>query len=290
MFSKNIHLIFFPGAYPEPPTKWLQNVEQWRRHHPTPVWNVRVWSLPEIRKLITDHFPWFLATFSALETVVEKVDAARYAVLATIGGIYVDMDSAPLRNISGLLAAYEGIPHVRTLLSDSPPLPGMPNNSFLASRDTSPGNFFESALLEIRRRAPESRKGMRSMDDVYRVFWTTGSIMLADLTRRSQRQDRLPSVVIVSRALTFDAAAGPGTNYIVDAFEGSWFSASHHNNFSPLVRCKQFFNLFRSQIALLPPYKLHIYFLGTILILTCALSVCVLISKRLHACRFAKNA
>jgi len=83
-----------------PPTfkKW---VSTWKERHPS--WQHILWTDEMNRKFIATDFPWFLETYDAYETNIQRVDAARYFILYHYGGVYVDMDFACLRNIEPLL-------------------------------------------------------------------------------------------------------------------------------------------------------------------------------------------
>jgi mannosyltransferase OCH1-like enzyme len=64
-----------------------------------------VWTEKSIRLLILKNYPWFLATWTDLSFMMQKIDAAKICILHTFGGLYADMDTYPLSSIEELLRA-----------------------------------------------------------------------------------------------------------------------------------------------------------------------------------------
>ena len=46
----------------------------------------RLWTDEDNRRLVTDHYPWFLDTYDSLPKPVMKADASRYLYMHHIGG------------------------------------------------------------------------------------------------------------------------------------------------------------------------------------------------------------
>ncbi|KAJ1562433.1 hypothetical protein HK096_009888 [Nowakowskiella sp. JEL0078] len=44
------------------------------------------------RKLVAEHFPWFLETYDRLPKSIHKADATRYCYMYKFGGFYADFD------------------------------------------------------------------------------------------------------------------------------------------------------------------------------------------------------
>jgi mannosyltransferase OCH1-like enzyme len=107
MIPKMLHRIWLgeTNIPAEFDTYWYK----WMRLHPE--WVFQTW--------LDTSFDWLhnRALFDAAETLSEKSDIARYEILAQFGGVYVDTDQEPLRNIDELLfmgafAAYETPGHL----------------------------------------------------------------------------------------------------------------------------------------------------------------------------------
>lgn len=62
-----------------------------------------LWDDDDNRRLIQEHFPWFLAVYDAYPREIYRVDAMRYFFLYCYGGIYADLDSECLRPLDPLL-------------------------------------------------------------------------------------------------------------------------------------------------------------------------------------------
>ncbi|AGF85294.1 hypothetical protein QJ854_gp488 [Moumouvirus goulette] len=63
-----------------------------------------LWDDDKIRKLLIDKFgPEYLETYDYFKVPAQKADFARYAILYTYGGIYLDMDMVCRKNLESLL-------------------------------------------------------------------------------------------------------------------------------------------------------------------------------------------
>jgi len=79
--------------------------ESWTRHHPD--WEYRLWTDADNRRLIAEHFPWFLETYDGYPAGILRADAVRYFILYQYGGLYVDLDYMCLKNMGPLLEGYD---------------------------------------------------------------------------------------------------------------------------------------------------------------------------------------
>ncbi len=82
-----------------------------RTHHPD--WQHWLWTDADNRRLIAEHYPWFLPTYDGYKHNIERVDAVRYFMLLHYGGVYIDLDMECLKPIDPLLA--EGDVHLSLL-------------------------------------------------------------------------------------------------------------------------------------------------------------------------------
>ncbi len=83
------------------PEAWQGCRDSWRRHHPG--WRFRLWTDDDNRRLIADHHPAFLATYDAFPRPIQRVDAAKYFILYTHGGVYADLDCECLKPVEALI-------------------------------------------------------------------------------------------------------------------------------------------------------------------------------------------
>ena len=76
----------------------------WRVMHPD--WKYRLWDDKANRKLIQQHYPWFLSTYDAYDLPIKRVDAVRVFYLHRFGGVYADLDTICLKSFEALLAQH----------------------------------------------------------------------------------------------------------------------------------------------------------------------------------------
>ncbi len=53
----------------------------------------------DLRDVIQKNFPQYIKLYDEFTNPLERVDFARYAILYLTGGIYADLDTAPLKSI-----------------------------------------------------------------------------------------------------------------------------------------------------------------------------------------------
>jgi mannosyltransferase OCH1-like enzyme len=58
----------------------------------------KLWTDEDLELLIKTKYPWFLQQYLSYPSTIMRVDAARYFVLDTYGGIYIDMDFEIYKN------------------------------------------------------------------------------------------------------------------------------------------------------------------------------------------------
>lgn len=99
---KVIHQIYFGGesAVREDYRRYR---ETWLTNHPT--WTHRFWDAGQCRRLVADHYTWFLPVYDAYAHRVQRCDAVRYFILHRYGGLYVDMDIESLKPVDDLVDA-----------------------------------------------------------------------------------------------------------------------------------------------------------------------------------------
>ena len=83
------------------PAEWADGPTAWQTFHPH--YTYKFWSDDDNRRLIQQHYSWFLPTYDNYPAPIQRVDAARYFAVLHYGGIYADMDILPIRNVDPLL-------------------------------------------------------------------------------------------------------------------------------------------------------------------------------------------
>ncbi|PRP78014.1 mannosyl phosphorylinositol ceramide synthase SUR1 [Planoprotostelium fungivorum] len=72
------------------PEQWLYDYE-WTRYKMQD-YEFHFWTDEDLRDLVSTEFPWFLKTYDSYPYNIQRVDAGRYFVLYSRGGIYMDLD------------------------------------------------------------------------------------------------------------------------------------------------------------------------------------------------------
>ena len=65
-------------------------------------WEYKYWTDEDNRKLITDHYPWFLKTYDQYAYPIQRADVARYFYMHKYGGVYLDLDMFSLQPMDEL--------------------------------------------------------------------------------------------------------------------------------------------------------------------------------------------
>lgn len=136
------------------------------------------------RRLVADHYPWFLGTFDSFIYPIMRADAIRYMWLHKYGGVYYDLDMCPVKSLE-VLRRYidEECEHDSGLY-----LPAVDHglspvsNFFMASVQGHP--FWLAVLREIQARVKGTRLPFYTFTDRHLyVFNTTGPSILSYLCR-----------------------------------------------------------------------------------------------------------
>ena len=99
-----LHQIWYQGEN-QLPEKYRRYRASWQRHHPT--WRCILWDAVSLRAHIAAHCPDFLPIYTGFPHDIQRMDAARYCLLDTVGGLYADVDIECLRSVDELLNARE---------------------------------------------------------------------------------------------------------------------------------------------------------------------------------------
>ena len=118
------------------PSKWADAAAQWRAMHPPPEYTYILWTDETLRELVATEYAWLLPTYDAYPHATQRWDASRYCVLHKYGGVYADLDLAPITPIDEMLRGQ------RLLLPHTPNI-GL-TNAFMAA---TPRHPFVSHLL-----------------------------------------------------------------------------------------------------------------------------------------------
>lgn len=89
------------------PEHWKEGYERTKELCAKYGWEHRFWSDEDLRKLVEEHYPWFLPKYDSYDKVIQRVDTARSCILHHYGGVYMDLDLQAKDSLFKLLEMYE---------------------------------------------------------------------------------------------------------------------------------------------------------------------------------------
>ncbi|WP_276089681.1 glycosyltransferase [Pedobacter sp. JY14-1] len=203
--------------------------ETWIKLHPD--WTYILWTDEDNRRFIQNHFPSFLEKFDSYPTNIQRVDAIRYFILYTMGGLYVDIDYECLQSVQSLLenksAVFGSEPagHCMRFNMDM-----IVSNAFMACKKKDP--FFELLCRSMEDTIQQDTKTITS------VLETTGPFKLSKLVAENRASFDIsiiePSVICpltieevqatINGNITSDVREKLDTAFAVHYFWGNWWS------------------------------------------------------------------
>jgi mannosyltransferase OCH1-like enzyme len=95
-----LHQIWYQGEA-QMPDKFRRFSEGWRASHPD--WSFHLWNEVSMRGFMAENYPAFLPVYDGYPFNIQRIDAVRYFILNTLGGVYVDADIESLKPIDPLV-------------------------------------------------------------------------------------------------------------------------------------------------------------------------------------------
>lgn len=77
--------------------------EEWKKWCLKYKYNLELFDDDDLRKQIKKYHPKHLKFYDSITANIERVDFARYSILHSHGGVYADLDTAPLKPIESLM-------------------------------------------------------------------------------------------------------------------------------------------------------------------------------------------
>lgn len=168
-----IHQIWYQGE-DQMPAKFRAFGDGWRRNHPD--WSFHLWNETTMRAFMAENHAWFLPIYDGYPLNIQRIDAVRYFILHTLGGLYVDSDIESLKPIDTL------VERPSLLLSRTVGY----NNAIVGSV---PGHRFWETVFEAlksnHRRPKRSPLNFLVDADALFVAHSTGPRLFTDCVRRS---------------------------------------------------------------------------------------------------------
>ena len=104
---RNLHFIWVSDDFdnekdPVLKNEYVVNMNAWEKMHPKFV--TKLWGDKAIRSLLENSFPSMVQLYKNYNNPVMKADLARVMILEKHGGVYLDMDVKPKKNLETLLS------------------------------------------------------------------------------------------------------------------------------------------------------------------------------------------
>ncbi len=164
----------------------------WKANHPQ--WQYYLWTDEDNRNLIERHYPWFLEVYDNYPFEIQRVDAARYFILYSLGGLYVDLDFRSIEPLDPLLKDAEFVLGLENCahyeLHDKPMIIG---NAFMYSRQS--GNLFLRNVIE-----ELANSSTTSIEAHNHVLESTGPFML---TRAYEKYEKKEEIKLVTQDVLY---------------------------------------------------------------------------------------
>lgn len=164
---KIIHQTWETDSLPED-LKQFSN--SWKQHHPD--WDYNLWTDDDNRTFIKKKYPGFLRYYDSLPFAIQRADIARYFILHSLGGVYVDLDIKCLQPIQSLLSGEDCVlalePPEHCKIHHTKKIIG---NAFIAAQ--SGHSFIQSLVLDQIIHQPQNIKNKHDF-----VLKKTGPLMV----------------------------------------------------------------------------------------------------------------
>lgn len=171
------------------PPHWEESRAAWKALHPH--WEYILWTDEDLRNLVATRYPELLPYYDFYPHNIQRVDAARYLILDSMGGLYCDLDLVPLMTIDPFLET-----GCETYFALSTNVTSCLTNSIMAS---APGaEIWRHVILELAKRSPPAW----ALTKHFAIMMSTGPMMLDRVFRRSAQGNIgiLPPALFSNRA------------------------------------------------------------------------------------------
>ena len=103
---KLLHQSWRDGGFPKTLFNW-----RWQQGllELNPGWKLMKWTDQSSRALIAEHYPWFLPTYDAYPSYIQRCDASRYFIVYHHGGVYADLDIECSKPFAPVLGARRAV-------------------------------------------------------------------------------------------------------------------------------------------------------------------------------------
>ena len=211
-----VYGIFDDGVPLEDIDVFYENVTKTEKFCTEKGYEYKMWNLKECNSLINTHFKQYKKLWNQFRLPIQKADFIRYCILYEEGGIYVDCDIHPLRDLDNL---FQKDYFFVTWHDDKKKLP---YNAVMGSQKG------EDIFLKIMKHCEESYRKL-SKKEIYKtwkgrfVFQTTGHMML-NRVLKSEKVNKKKYVLDILRVKSKGGKIVSGKRpYFEDSNASVWY-------------------------------------------------------------------
>lgn len=236
MLVKIIHQLSTSYAYTR---KWKTFIDSVRTHHPD--WQYWFWTSRHLDDLVAKQYPHLWTVYQSFSPI-QRLDMARYCVLHTYGGLYVDTDIYVVRSLDPLID-----PRTVTLAPSVPTLPGGTHkytNYLIYSPRGHP--YWPKVFQGIIRASKKNKHIIRSIQ----VSRTTGRALLSKYADSTIKRFDSKQIYDLNCPQAMDKVLKQPDLYAVHfggtartAYNGAWFGNIPYTVKRISCACKRFFGM-----------------------------------------------
>jgi mannosyltransferase OCH1-like enzyme len=210
MIPKIIHQLWKTNSIPD---EFAEFVNNWKRLHPT--WQYKLWTDDMLLEFVKTEYPNFISTYNKYPYNIQRVDAARYLILNTVGGVYADLDIEPIKPIDDLLTTDQVFATEHPVDASRMGVKTLVSNAFMAAApNTTVFNHITSELMWPPTKQYHDKRMV--------VLHSTGPMFLTYCVKDADVL-LLPSNTFFSRSLTGIQHSTPDQIYGIHHFASTWW-------------------------------------------------------------------
>tara|TARA_R110000744_G_scaffold157723_1_gene273671 strand:+ start:132 stop:884 length:753 start_codon:yes stop_codon:yes gene_type:complete len=221
MIPRIIHQIYFDFKK-RPESKNFRSIEEFRagfdktnQYCELNKIQHKLWTEQQIDQLIEYEFPDLMELWNSFRYKIQKVDLAKFLILYIHGGIYLDLDCHPIRDINHLFDE----PYFFTRWNDSQ----LPYTACLGTISQHP--LFKE-IIEHCKYSTYQKQEMNRYDTWHArlIFQTTGHFMLQRVLKKNKIQNYKNIMFIYNTQKNLHVSPPPNQALFADSSASVWYT------------------------------------------------------------------
>lgn len=210
MIPKIIHQLWKTNSMPN---EFAEFANKWKQLHPT--WQYKLWTDDMLLDFVETEYPNFLSIYNKYEYNIQRVDAARYLILNTVGGVYADLDIEPIYAVDDLLTTETVFATEHPADASRMGVKQLVSNAFMATAPNRP--IFDTIIRQLALRHQKTHNNKRMT-----VIHSTGPMFLTNCVGEAEVL-LLPSNTFFSKSLTGICHSTQDQIYGIHHFASTWW-------------------------------------------------------------------